>query len=370
MQSTVGLEGMRTDRTTAGLAMPRAGEPSRAGRAICSQQRTVAARARAMLAALLLLSAAPATTLGADKAGAEALFREGKALLAQGKVDEACAKLEASMQAEPAPGTLINLARCHAQQGKTATAWAEYTEVATLAKRDGDATRASGARALADELAPTLSQLTIRVAQSTPGLLIVRDGEPVASGSLGTPVPVDPGRHTIEAKAPGRLRWSTSIAIGSKRSAQTVLVPMLDMDPTAADTASGPAGGARSAPAPAVAGAILVALGGASLVAGGVLAGLAADSTATAEDDPALCPDKVCSVRGREEVTHAERLANASTGTFVAGGVCVAAGVVVLILAYLPSERPEPVEPAAARSLWMAPWLTQDGAGLAASGHF
>src|SRR5690606_30041935 len=76
-------------------------------------------------------------TARADKATAESLFQEGKRLMEQGQIEEACPKFQASMDAEPSVGAMLNLARCHELTGKTATAWAEYTEAANLARRAG-----------------------------------------------------------------------------------------------------------------------------------------------------------------------------------------------------------------------------------------
>jgi hypothetical protein len=59
----------------------------------------------------------------AGPTAAEALFQEGRQLLEEGHVDEACLRLAESYAQEPASGTLLNLARCHQTQGKIATAW-------------------------------------------------------------------------------------------------------------------------------------------------------------------------------------------------------------------------------------------------------
>ena len=60
-----------------------------------------------------------------NKATAEALFTEGRALATSGKCAEAIPKFQASQKLDPGVGTLLNLAECYEQVGKTASAWAE-----------------------------------------------------------------------------------------------------------------------------------------------------------------------------------------------------------------------------------------------------
>jgi hypothetical protein len=59
-----------------------------------------------------------------DDAAAEALFLDGRRLMDLGKIDEACAKFDASEKPSPALGTLMNLADCEEKRGRIATAWA------------------------------------------------------------------------------------------------------------------------------------------------------------------------------------------------------------------------------------------------------
>jgi hypothetical protein len=162
------------------------------------------------------------------KAAANALFDEGKRLIAAGDVDRACAKFEASMQLVDQLGVRLNLADCHERQGRTATAWAEFSEAASQAGKRGD-TRAAYAHQRAEALEPRLTKLAISVpaANRPPGLVVRRDSVVVPSEAFGTPLPVDPGSHTITASATGDQPWSTQIEASKPGEVITVEVPRL-----------------------------------------------------------------------------------------------------------------------------------------------
>ena len=100
-----------------------------------------------------------AQTSAQDRATAEALFQEAKKLKAAEEYDAACPKFAASQKLDPALGTLLNLADCHEQQGLTASAWAEFLEAATLARRAGQAERAKVAKERATALEGRLTRL-------------------------------------------------------------------------------------------------------------------------------------------------------------------------------------------------------------------
>ncbi|MDF2696857.1 MAG: hypothetical protein K0S65_5240, partial [Labilithrix sp.] len=139
-----------------------------------------------------------------DPVAAEAAFVEGRALMSAKRYAEACPKLEASHTLEPAVGTVLNLAECFAKIGRTASAWIRYREAAAMALEKNQHEREEIARSRARELEPKLCRLTI-VATNREGLVVTRDGQTVAPAALGIAVPVDPGPHVVEARAPSSL---------------------------------------------------------------------------------------------------------------------------------------------------------------------
>jgi hypothetical protein len=164
---------------------------------------------RSRAVALLVVSAMaamprPARAQQEDRPSAELLFEEGRALLEKGKLDEACAKLEASEALATAVGTLLNLGECNERRGKAASAWSSYRAAQSLAVAMHDSLRADFARRRADAIQPRVAKLTVSVPHREPGMTIQRDGRPLEEGAWGTPLPVDPGTHVVEASAPGK----------------------------------------------------------------------------------------------------------------------------------------------------------------------
>ena len=114
-----------------------------------------------------------ATAQSSDaKAAAEALFQDARKLMAEGKYGEACAKLDASQRLDPGVGTLLNLGDCYDKNGQTASAWAQFIEAATAARKVGDARREQAARGRATALEGKLAKLAISIsaAADVPGL--------------------------------------------------------------------------------------------------------------------------------------------------------------------------------------------------------
>lgn len=239
----------------------------------------------AALATFVVASGARADERSDKLAAAEVLFNEGQALFSQGQTAQACDKFQESYNLDPAIGALLNLARCHEKAGRTASAWAEFRSVETLAQRAQQKEREDVARKAALALEPKLSRLTIKVYAPAEGLEITRGGAGVGKAQWGVSMPVDPGDLKIEAKAPKKKPFSTVLNIKPGPSTVDFELPPLEEQPvdvtlngrsTTTSSRDEGLGGAK------VAG---LALGGAGIVALGV--GAAFQLVALSEDKKA-----------------------------------------------------------------------------------
>jgi tetratricopeptide (TPR) repeat protein len=169
--------------------------------------RTAAQRLGFLLAASALSATAFAEP-PSESALAEALFREAKELMAEARYAEACPKLAESQRLDPGSGTLLNLAVCHEKEGRTATAWAEYHEALSVARREGRRDRQAFAEEHLKALEPALARVRVVLKGERPeGCAVRLGGLDLGMGALGSAVPVDPGEVLVEATAPGRSPW-------------------------------------------------------------------------------------------------------------------------------------------------------------------
>jgi hypothetical protein len=162
-----------------------------------------------------------------DKAMASQLFDDAQRLLGSGKVVEACPKFGESYRLDPQLGTLLNLGECYAKAGKTAAAWVSFKDAVELAVQKSDP-REKKIRDRLRQLETNLPKLVITVPPNAPTDLEIRqDGEVVGRVVWGSPVPVDPGVHTISAKAYGRKPWIGNVQIAATATTFEVKIPDL-----------------------------------------------------------------------------------------------------------------------------------------------
>jgi hypothetical protein len=182
-----------------------------------------------------------------DKTVAESLDAEGRALLDQRHYDEACDRFSESYRLLPGNGVLLRLGLCQELQGKTASAWLTFRDAAARAHASGDAQVERLATRRATAIEPRLSRLTVRLdpdASAAPLLRVTRDGVSLGRAALGSPLPIDPGSHRIEASTPDGQQFTQTVVIAGGGD-ETVTVTF---DHARAVTAAAPAG--EPAPAP------------------------------------------------------------------------------------------------------------------------
>ena len=203
-------------------------------------------RARSWFVVMLALAAgAPRAQAQSASAQAEALFRRGRQLVAQGKLDEACGAFESSQKLDPAVTTLLNLADCRETNQQLATAWGLFGDANRLARTTSNDKLARIASSHVQKLAPRLSKLTITVAaeRNVAGLEVLRGSEVVDPASWNHALPIDGGSYVITARAPGRTTWTATRSIKVEGDLVVVDIPRLAESAPAVAAVRPPASG-------------------------------------------------------------------------------------------------------------------------------
>jgi serine/threonine-protein kinase len=312
---------------------------------IASRQK---ASGRVVLAAgvlVAILSAARPALAGDGAAAAEVLFSEGKRLAQEGNYAAACPKFEESQRLDAGSGTLYRLGDCYVHLGRTASAWAAFTEVAAASKAANQTARYEDAKKRADDLVPILPKLVIRVAdanRSLSDLTVKRGNVVVGPGQWGSPLPVDPGEVSVEASASGRTTWH-GVVTAKSGAASEIEVPVLDID-TSPEAAVAAPGAEPSAPAhaegpPPPSGlggqrTLAIVAGAAGLVGLGLGSAFGLVSSSRKSDADKHCDaNNACDDEGLGLRHDAIKAGNIATIGFVAGGVLAATGIVLWITA-------------------------------------
>ena len=330
-----------------------------------------ASRRLSFLSIVVLSGLLPATEARADHeaegtAAAQVLFEEGRAAVKQGDFADACPKFAESQRLDPGIGTLLWLGDCYENLGHTATAWATFKEAAAAAalRHDG---REQVARERIDKLEPRIPHLIVLVRgeAAIPNLEVQRDGVPVGHAQWGIAVPVDPGTHTIVARAPGHQEWSQTIRLPAGQSTMDVSVPELEAAPVpASPAAEGPTAPVQAAPSSRWSSqyTVAIATGAVAVVAVGLgtyfsfTAKSAYDSSNSGQ--PPHCVNNRCDPAGLHDRSDAFDKAAISTAMFVVSGVTLAGGA---LLYFTTASSPHPsvalaAGPSAGFARIMMPW--------------
>ncbi len=255
----------------------------------------------------------------ANKAAADALFAEGRALMTQNKYEEACAKFVESERFEPGVGTSLNLGECHEKQGHTASAYGAFGEAKRLAMIRKDTEREAVAQGRRAAIEPRLSKVAFSLPKNVLRPRVLLDGQELGAGAIGAAIPVDPGKHVVEAFAPDKLPFAKVLQVPSGPVTVPVEVFFLDKPPPQWSTT-------RSA------GVLVGAAGVVGVLAGGVFGSVAIAKNDTSKQECLPADPSRCSLRGVSLRNQAGTFADVSTGTMLAGGAMVGLGVGLFFL--------------------------------------
>jgi len=294
--------------------------------------------------AFILGIALPAVAWGQASPQAEALFRDGKQLMKDGKLAEACLAFEGSERADHNVATVLSLADCREKNHQYASAWALFLQADSQTRTDPSKAmlnKTAKTRALA--LEPKLSYLTINVPDESriPELIVTRDGAPVDPAEWNRSIPADGGDHVVAGKAPGHESWSTTVTLKPQADKQAVEVPRFKALPEIVNkpvqTAAGPNAAALprlDEPSPLTPKRKIglgVAAGGA--VAAGVAIYFGLDARGLRNEAVATCPPSACTVPAaadaQDKNDRARSHAMIANIGFGVAGAAVAAGAVL-----------------------------------------
>jgi hypothetical protein len=289
------------------------------------------------------------------EAAAQALFEEGRRLLAAGNVAEACQRFETSQHLDPGAGTELNLADCYERKGMLASAWVTFRGAGADARRSARAEWATLADARAEALEARVPKVVLHVAAAAGGAIEVRiDGQPIGQESRGLKIPLDPGGHRLVASAPGFTPFEKAftLEVGDQKT--------IDLPPLLA-TPAAPAAPVATRPDSPVAAPVAVPLAksgegrsllplglgmaGLGLVGIGVGVGFAVlansknSEAAMSCPDPSQCP---ASSDAPELTADAKTARTESIVSFSVGGALAVASGILIGVAVAEKARPLP----------------------------
>lgn len=300
----------------------------------------------------LLLAAAPSSIAVAqpaaeDSARALTLGREALELYGKSDFTAAFDRFSAADRAAHSPVFVLYMARSRRGAGALLAARALFASIVAEPIPPGapepwqrahdDAATELGAL---DARLPTL-QISARGAPPEEITVLV-DGAAVAPAALRAPLRLDPGAHTIVARAAGReITETLRLAEGDPLRRLDLLlpapaVPNVVPATTSSSIVTAPPPGPRK-------GSLLpgfLALGaGVAGLSTGLITGLIAKGQA--DDIKANCIDGHCLTTDKDKADGAGTLATVSTATFILGGAAAAAGVVLILVRPGGSSAPE-----------------------------
>ena len=260
-----------------------------------------------------------------DPASAREQLKLGYTLAQEGRCEEAIPHLVESLRLDSKAITIINLADCEEKVGKLADAMGHWVDARARAQIENQRPIEEEATARLTALEPRLARLTIVLGPSVPvDTLVERDGVVLGPPSIGIPLPLDPGPHTIVVKAKAHQDVTTQLTLaeGEARRIEVTAGAATEVPPPPPPALE--TGGRKVSP--------LVFIGFGVAAAGAAVGAITGLMTMGAADEAkTTCPNLLCSRKALDDIEAGRTLGTVSTVAFIAAGAGAALGVYGLV---------------------------------------
>lgn len=261
-------------------------------------------------------------------------FGQALALQTAGDWAGALTLLKEVAAVKSTPQVRFNMALCEERLGQLVAALGDYELAAADARAEKADQVAEEVEHRLEALRQRIPKITVNRGSGAEAAIIALDGVSLGDQVIGTPMPTDPGPHTLEARSPGFKPFRQSLRLAEQQSESVEI--MLEPEPP-------PPPEVRSAAPPLprgrspVYGYVVGGVGVASLATAGVFFGLRVNKINQLD---AACPKLQCPSTAQQSDIDAGKLYNALTNvTLVVGAVALATGA-VLVLTSGPSAEP------------------------------
>lgn len=286
-----------------------------------------------LCAPVLAVAAAPKSAYAQDKkelSKARAMFQRAIELEQAANYTQALEQFREVGQVRMTPQVRFHIASCEEKLGRLVTALGGYE----LALADADS--------VGEDFKTEVDTAVTRLRASIPKLVIQRgngaeaaeielDGVALGASSVGVPVPLDPGPHSVNAKAPGFEPFSQTVTIAENE--QKAIDIELTAEPQPETTGAGTnlqSAGLTEKPNKKIVPYVIGGVGVASLVGAGVLFGLR--QSALSDLESKCGPDRMsCPSSARGEVDNL-KLYNTTAQIALGVGVVGVGTAVTLLL--------------------------------------
>lgn len=266
---------------------------------------------RAFASFVLLVASGSVVALGAPPASAQELtkaelsqarakFQQAIELEHAGNWAGALSAFREVGQVRMTPQVRYHIANCEEKLGKLVIALGGY-ELALQEAEGMQPEFIAEVQGAIEQLKARIPKLVIQRGDGAEAATIELDGVTLGSSSIGIETPVDPGPHTISARAPGRAKYTETVNV-SEQESKTLTVALEELPSDVPVAAADPGSGgdvkpAEGGPKYGIYPYVLGGVGVAGLAASGVFFAMNQSKVGELEKN---CPDRTNCAKGDE----------------------------------------------------------------------